>query len=126
MTFLTALYELGGSSTLPGRWNLTLTKTTPDPKHRGPEHATTERIVLSTGLTKDQAEKLADQLNDFLTDRPTTFDTCEICDSPISQPTTGRPRKYCSAACSQIAYRHRQPTDDSHKPSPAVEKTGCQ
>jgi len=33
--------------------------------------------------------------------------SCAICGKPIAQPTSGRPRSYCSRACQQRAYRER-------------------
>ncbi len=33
---------------------------------------------------------------------------CIVCGRPIRQKATGRPRKYCSAACRQKDYRERQ------------------
>ena len=30
---------------------------------------------------------------------------CERCGAPLGQPTTGRPRRFCSNACKQMAYR---------------------
>lgn len=33
--------------------------------------------------------------------------TCEACGEPVPRPTTGRPRRYCSHACRQRAYRRR-------------------
>lgn len=33
---------------------------------------------------------------------------CAICQRPLSQAGRGRPRRYCSHACRQIAYRQRQ------------------
>lgn len=32
---------------------------------------------------------------------------CERCDAPINQAATGRPRRFCSPACKQAAYRGR-------------------
>ncbi|WP_037070066.1 MerR family transcriptional regulator [Pseudonocardia acaciae] len=34
-------------------------------------------------------------------------DTCEVCGLPVVRPATGRPRRYCSHACRQRAYRRR-------------------
>ncbi len=33
---------------------------------------------------------------------------CAICQRPLSQAGRGRPRRYCTAACRQVAYRARQ------------------
>ena len=32
-------------------------------------------------------------------------DGCAICGDHLDQPATGRPRKYCSPACRQLAWR---------------------
>ncbi|MEV0596524.1 TetR/AcrR family transcriptional regulator [Nonomuraea cavernae] len=34
---------------------------------------------------------------------------CQICGKPVETPASGRPRKYCSHACRQRAYRQRGP-----------------
>ncbi|QIS21713.1 TetR/AcrR family transcriptional regulator [Nocardia terpenica] len=36
-----------------------------------------------------------------------TSGRCPICDGPLRQPRTGRPARYCSAACRQKAHRRR-------------------
>ncbi|GGO64472.1 TetR/AcrR family transcriptional regulator [Nonomuraea cavernae] len=36
-------------------------------------------------------------------------ETCMICGRPVEAPASGRPRKYCSHACRQRAYRQRGP-----------------
>ncbi len=57
------------------------------------------------------AETLADRLNELFSERPRMFDRdrmCAVCKEPLAQPPTGRPRKYCSPACSQAAYRRRR------------------
>jgi site-specific DNA-methyltransferase (adenine-specific) len=33
---------------------------------------------------------------------------CEVCQRPVEQQGRGRPRRYCTAACRQVAYRTRQ------------------
>ncbi|KOX17281.1 TetR family transcriptional regulator [Saccharothrix sp. NRRL B-16348] len=35
-------------------------------------------------------------------------ETCQVCGNPVEQPTSGRPRAYCSRACQQRAYRGRR------------------
>lgn len=32
--------------------------------------------------------------------------TCSCCNEPIEQPTTGRPRRFCSDTCSRVAQRN--------------------
>lgn len=32
---------------------------------------------------------------------------CQTCAEPLTQPATGRPRRYCSDACRQADYRSR-------------------
>lgn len=33
---------------------------------------------------------------------------CALCDKPITQPRTGRPRRYCGHRCRQLAYELRR------------------
>ncbi len=50
-----------------------------------------------------------------LLDKDPSPPECENCATPISQPRTGRPRRYCSPACRQADYRARngyELTDD--------------
>jgi AcrR family transcriptional regulator len=35
-------------------------------------------------------------------------ETCRVCGTPVEQPTSGRPRAYCSRGCQQRAYRSRR------------------
>ncbi|WP_326568894.1 MarR family transcriptional regulator [Amycolatopsis rhabdoformis] len=48
--------------------------------------------------------------------------TCRVCDTPIVAPGTGRPPRYCSAACRQHAYRLRKssPSPQPERRRPAV------
>jgi site-specific DNA-methyltransferase (adenine-specific) len=46
-----------------------------------------------------------------MADRPrpaATTPRCVVCQRPLAQPLRGRPRRYCTAACRQVAYRTRQ------------------
>jgi len=36
---------------------------------------------------------------------------CPICRRDLEQPATGRPRRFCSHACRQLAYRRRHQTE---------------
>lgn len=40
--------------------------------------------------------------------RPGIVPRCDVCQRPLSKAGRGRPRRYCSHACRQIAYRQRQ------------------
>jgi hypothetical protein len=93
--FLTAIPELG-SSRVPGKQHIV--------RIRNGERS----AVATANLSKRQAEELADRLNDLFTDRPQLFSPCASCGAALLQPPTGRPRKYCSPACSQAAYRNRR------------------
>ncbi|MEU6035976.1 TetR/AcrR family transcriptional regulator [Actinomadura sp. NPDC047616] len=35
-------------------------------------------------------------------------ESCRVCGGPVEQPSSGRPRRYCSRACRQRAYRARR------------------
>ena len=95
MPFLTAIPELG-SSRVPGKQHIV--------RIRNGERS----VVATANLSKRQAEELADRLNDLFTDRTQLFSPCASCGAALLQPPTGRPRKYCSPACSQAAYRNRR------------------
>jgi hypothetical protein len=43
--------------------------------------------------------------------------TCPECRSVLSKAPTGRPARYCGAACRQRAYRRRQPNTDTNRTS---------
>jgi hypothetical protein len=91
---LVATPELG-SSRQPGKqWTVRV--------RRGPAG-----VVASWGLARRDAEALAERLNELFNDRLGLAPTCTVCGLPIAQASTGRPRLYCSAACSQGAYRAR-------------------
>ncbi|MBE1532640.1 TetR/AcrR family transcriptional regulator [Actinomadura algeriensis] len=57
------------------------------------------------------AAALPASLRDKTPTRDETADsTCVVCGDPVPEPSTGRPRKYCSRACRQRAYRARKET----------------
>jgi hypothetical protein len=63
------------------------------------------------GLTVDQADELAridSALADLLTNDPAP-PACPTCCTPLIQPTTGRPKTFCSDAC-----RQQQARVDAH------------
>jgi hypothetical protein len=35
-------------------------------------------------------------------------ENCLVCGSPLTQPATGRPRRYCKRACHQVAEQERR------------------
>ncbi|WP_433236019.1 TetR/AcrR family transcriptional regulator C-terminal domain-containing protein [Streptosporangium sp. CA-135522] len=41
-------------------------------------------------------------------ERRDEISTCHVCGNPVEQPSSGRPRAYCSRACQQRAYRKRR------------------
>lgn len=41
---------------------------------------------------------------------------CEHCASPIEQPETGRPKRYCNDSCRQMAYRKRRANREEETP----------
>jgi hypothetical protein len=43
-----------------------------------------------------------------MTERVTKLGACSQCGGAVVQPATGRPRRHCSAACKQRAYRRRK------------------
>lgn len=45
---------------------------------------------------------------------------CQWCGRPVSQPASGRRRKYCKRSCRQRAYEHRQMTSRLHLPEGTV------
>ena len=95
MALVTATAELGSSRT-PGRqWVVSLKR------NDG------RRLVIAGNLSQANAEHLAERVNELLDDRPGLARSCLTCDKPIDQPTTGRPRLYCSDACKHVAHRNR-------------------
>lgn len=97
MPLLTATVELGSSRSGNKPWTVHVKRDDRKP-------------VIIAPLAPHAAIKLAEQLNELFDDRPELLRSCAVCDKPIEQPATGRPRFYCSAACSQAAYRDRQLT----------------
>ena len=89
-------YPQLGSSRHPGKqWTVRV--------RRGPAG-----VVASWGLARRDAEELAERLNELFNERPGLAPQATVCDLPIAQASpTGRPRLYCSAACSQGAYLAR-------------------
>lgn len=49
-------------------------------------------------------------------------DLCGVCAKRISQPETGRPRRYCSNACKCKSYRNRGIVRLAHKLKTIVDK----
>ncbi|AOS61020.1 TetR/AcrR family transcriptional regulator [Actinoalloteichus hymeniacidonis] len=57
----------------------------------------------------DGVELLIAQHRDERRDEITERDSrCAVCGNPVVQPSSGRPRAYCSRACQQRAYRQRR------------------
>jgi hypothetical protein len=96
MALVTATAEIGSSRT-PGRqWIVSLRRNDDG-----------RRLVIVANLSQVNAEHLAERANEFFDDRPGLARTCAVCDKPIAQPGTGRPRMYCSDACKHVAHRDR-------------------
>jgi AcrR family transcriptional regulator len=54
-------------------------------------------------------ERLLDGIEILIRERDAKRDeTCQMCGKPVEQPTSGRPRAYCSRGCQQRAYRKRK------------------
>ena len=90
----------------------TLSRATTD----GPDDLVDEAFnvlaILSTddlGRLYDSASTLMGWIDQQIADRddPTG---CEVCATPIERDGFGRPRRYCSDACRQAAYRSRKIT----------------
>lgn len=94
MDSLLASAELSSSRDTRRQWNLIIS--------RG-----VERIIVAT-YSRRNAETLADRLNELFTERPELLTSCEHCDMPIGVAPTGRPRRYCSDACRQAAWKLRR------------------
>jgi len=63
------------------------------------------------GFNVDQVERLdsiCSQLMALMLDDPAPPE-CQTCATPLIQPATGRPRRFCSNACRQADYRDREP-----------------
>ncbi len=70
-----------------------------------PKDADRETIArtMGHGFNADQAEELlsiCSQLMALMLDDPAPPE-CQTCATPLIQPATGRPRRFCSPACRQ-------------------------
>jgi hypothetical protein len=76
-----------------------------------PVNASPEEVARSAGygLNPDQHEEIIDITNRLfrLLDDDPAPPECQNCATPLTQTSTGRPRRYCSAACRQADYRAR-------------------
>jgi hypothetical protein len=93
---VTASAELGSSRRPPRQWNVQL---------RRAEDGRV--VVVAVNLSRDDAERLAERVNDLLAGRAGLSHACAVCGAEIVQPVTGRPRMYCSDACKHAAWRDR-------------------
>lgn len=69
-------------------------------------------VIVAGGLSETGAGRVAEAINDFLTDvlygpAPEPI-ACPQCATPVQWSGQGRPALYCSPACRQQAYRDRQ------------------
>jgi hypothetical protein len=70
--------------------------------------------VWAHGMTTEQAirlDKIVWQLWDLMDNDPAPPE-CQECAEPLTQPATGRPRRFCSDACRQRAAYHANPDAD--------------
>jgi hypothetical protein len=81
------------------------------PRERRPS---TSRRSARTSQSRGDPDEPAPPLG-----RPsvTKLGECEQCGGVLVQPATGRPRRHCSDACKQRAYRQRQPTMTAARPA---------
>lgn len=99
--FVTAHAEMGSATSRnpPGR------------RHNVRLSAPGRSMIVAGGISETAAHRLAEALNDFLTDvgyGPPEPVICAQCDTAILCSGRGRPPLYCSPACRQQAYRDRQ------------------
>lgn len=70
------------------------------------------------GLDVDQAaqlERIADDLYTLMLEDPAPPE-CAYCSSPITQPATGRPRRFCDDRCKAADYRARKSAEADQGP----------
>jgi hypothetical protein len=100
--FITAWAEMGSATSRnpPGRRHIV--------RLSAPGH----RVIVAGGLSETAARRVAESINQFLTDvgygPPPEPSSCPICATPILPSVQGRPPVYCGPACRQQAYRDRQ------------------
>ena len=63
------------------------------------------RLVSVSPEQRSALEVIAEQLWQLLTEDPAPPE-CAECATPLTQPVTGRPRRFCSDACRQASHRH--------------------
>jgi AcrR family transcriptional regulator len=78
-----------------------------------PERAWALTETLLRGLRPDAERNLADRNETSLesiarNETAVTEPACPVCGGPIAPSATGRPAKYCSAACRQKAFRDKR------------------
>jgi len=82
------------------------------PRHR----AEVETVPQLWEISTDDAPALTSWRDETRDETPprdvtTTVTTCSVCREPTTPARTGRPRRYCSQACRQAAYRNRRRSD---------------
>lgn len=73
-------------------------------------HVNSPPVPYPHGLDTDQArelDRIVWQLWDIMGNDPAPPE-CAHCGDPITQPRTGRPRRFCNDACKAADYRARQ------------------
>lgn len=86
----------------------------------GPGQDSAPRVPHPHGLDDDQArqlDRIARELWEVMSSDPAPPE-CAHCASPIAQPLTGRPRKFCDDACKAADYRARRAGGEATKAGP--------
>jgi hypothetical protein len=65
-------------------------------------------VIVASSLGEVAATRLAEQITELFADPSPQPLSCESCTAPLAPASTGRPPRFCSAACRQAAYRSRQ------------------
>lgn len=97
MGLVTASVGLGSSRRPPRQWNVQLRRA-----------GDGQVVVVAVNLQREDAERLAERVNDLLGGRAGLVHACGVCGVEIVQPRTGRPRMYCSDGCKHTAWRDRR------------------
>ncbi|MEU4804605.1 MerR family transcriptional regulator [Actinosynnema sp. NPDC023587] len=84
------------------------------PRGRAEDQDLVAAARAAIGIAPGESSPVRDE------NRPAPFDetpaVCEACALPVVRHTRGRPRKYCSHACQQRAYRRRKRHVARHAP----------
>jgi hypothetical protein len=75
-----------------------------------PERAQRLLGVLWDGLRVQRNSEIRNETRRLPELRNETKRNCPVCGDPLPETATGRPAKYCSAACRQKAFREKRKT----------------